>query len=77
MDTITVALGALAAAYGTITLVARAVNPKVFSKLDAMKKAWGESAGSILHIVSYSVVPIVVGITLIVLGANGISIVGQ
>lgn len=58
-------LGAAAILYGFYTAFARARTPEKFAKLDAMKKQWGERAGTAVHIVAYTVVPIVVGVVLV------------
>ena len=36
-----------------------------------MKKFWGETGGLIVHVVGYTVVPIVVGIVLVLSGLRG------
>ena len=58
-------LGAVAILYGLYTAFARARTPEKFAKLDSMKKQWGERAGTAVHIVGYTVVPIVVGVMLV------------
>jgi hypothetical protein len=58
-------LGIAALAYGLYTGYARTASPEKFGKLQAMKKQWGESTGNIVHLVAYTVVPIVVGLALI------------
>ena len=71
MNPVTVLIGAVAVAYGLYTLYARKNSPGNFSKLDAMKKQWGESSGNTIHVIAYSVVPIIVGLVLIVAGLRG------
>jgi hypothetical protein len=58
-------LGIAAVAYGLYTLYARATSPNKFAKLEVMKKQWGERGGTIVHVVCYSVVPIIAGLALI------------
>ena len=58
-------LGVFALGYGLYTLYARATSPNKFGKLDAMKKQWGERTGTIVHVVGYTVIPIIVGLVLI------------
>jgi len=58
-------LGIAAVAYGLYTLYARATSPNKFAKLEAMKKQWGERPGTIVHVIGYSVVPIIAGLALI------------
>ncbi len=59
-------LGIAAAAYGCYTLYVRAASPEKLGKLEAMKKQWGERAGTVVHVVANTVVPIVAGAVLIV-----------
>jgi hypothetical protein len=47
-------------------LYLRAASPGKLGKLAAMKKQWGERGGTIVHVIGYTVVPIVVRVVLIV-----------
>jgi hypothetical protein len=58
-------LGVAAVLYGVYTAWVRARAPEQFAKLDAMKKQWGERVGTAVHVVGYTVVPIVVGVVLV------------
>ena len=58
-------LGIAALAYGVYTGYARTATTEKFAKLEAMKEQWGESTGNIVHLVAYTLVPIVVGLVLI------------
>ncbi len=56
-------LGVLAAAFGCFTVFCYVTrNEKVFAKKEAMKKAYGEKAGTVIHFVSYAVIPLVIGV---------------
>lgn len=59
-------LGIAAVGYGLYTAYARVKTPGQFAKLEAMKKQWGDQAGTIVHVVGYTIVPIVVGVVLII-----------
>ena len=59
-------LGAAAILYGLYTAYVRATTPEKFGKLEAMKRQWGDRAGTAVHIVGYTVVPIVGGVILVV-----------
>jgi hypothetical protein len=61
-------LGIAAIAYGLYTIYVRFTDPSKLGKLDAMKKQWGEAAGTAIHWVSYTLAPIVVGVILLVAG---------
>jgi hypothetical protein len=63
--TTNIIIGVFAIAFGIYTAIVRVKNPEKFGKYKAMIDKFG-SKGKILHIVSYTVVPIVVGIILIV-----------
>ena len=76
MNWLTILVGAAAFAYGIYTIYLRIKAPQSFGKLDAMKKACGEKPGLFLHIFSYSVLPVLVGITLIRAGIQGFALFG-
>ena len=58
-------LGVAAILFGLYTAYVRATTPEKLGKLDAMKKQWGERGGTAVHIIGYTVVPIVVGVLLV------------
>lgn len=56
-------IGILALLYGLYTIYLRVrKDSKAWGKLDRMKEVYGEKAGSAIHIISYTVVPIAIGI---------------
>ncbi len=62
-------LGVLAVIYGIFTFIQRKRKPESFAKIESMKKLYGEKAGYIVHVISYSVIPIIFGITIIILSS--------
>jgi len=67
-------LGIAAIGYGLYTAYVRATTPEKLGKLEAMRKQWGDSTGNAVHIIGYTVVPIVVGLVLLatdLLGGRG------
>lgn len=59
--------GVLALLMGLLTIYLRVFkNSKGLGKLETMKEAYGEKLGLAIHIISYTVVPIAVGIVMIV-----------
>jgi hypothetical protein len=74
MNPITVGIGAASFAFGVYTLIVRAKRPEKFAKLEAMRKAWGQTAGTVIHVVAYSVVPLLFGVYAILAGLRGQSI---
>ncbi len=63
----TLIFGIIALLFGLLTIYLRIFkNSKGLGKLESMKETYGEKLGLAIHIVSYTVVPIVVGIVMIV-----------
>jgi len=74
MHLISLGIGAASFAFGVYTLILRARRPEKFAKLEAMKKVWGKTPGTIIHVVAYSVVPLLFGVFAILAGLRGQSI---
>ena len=74
MDPVTTIIGVLAVCYGLYTAWARVKKPEQFVKLEAMKKQWGDKAGTTVHVIAYTVVPIVLGVVMVVRGLRGGSV---
>ena len=71
---ITVAIGAVSAAYGAYTFWARKNTPEKFAKLAKMRKFYGEKIGTAVHTLGYTVLPLVIGCVLVYLGLRGVSL---
>ncbi len=65
------AIGIVALGYGIYTYFARKSKPERFKKLEPMKKVWGEKLGYIIHVIGYTIIPIIVGIIFIIVGIIG------
>ena len=74
MDLPTIAVGVAAFGYGVFTMYLRKRNPATLGKLEAMKSFWGEKAGQVIHVVGYTVIPMLFGLTAILLGLTGNSL---
>jgi hypothetical protein len=74
VNPVTVLVGVAAVVYGVYTAWARRAKPEQFKKLDAMTRMWGHRGGLALHVVGYTVVPIVIGMMLILGGLRGTSL---
>ena len=62
-------------AFGLLTIYLRLFkNNKGLGKIERMKEAYGETFGTFLHVISYTVIPIVMGIVGIVCYCLGIEI---
>ncbi len=46
-------------------------------KLEAMKKFWGEKAGLAVHVIGYTLVPMIVGISFVIAGIKGVALFGN
>lgn len=56
-------IGILALLYGLYTIYLRVrKDSKAWGKLDRMKEVYGEKVGATIHIISYTVVPVAIGI---------------
>ena len=63
-----VVLGGFMVVYGIVTLCIRLFAPHRSWKLEIMKKKWGEQRGLMIHVVSYTVFPVVFGAILLIRG---------
>ena len=77
MNLFTMGFGAAICFYGLYTMTMRTRSPEKFGKLQAMKDKHGDVNGTALHIVAYTVAPIIVGIILSFAGFNGMSLLGM
>jgi hypothetical protein len=68
-------IGILALFYGLYTIYLRVrKDSKAWGKIEKMKEVYGEKAGTVIHIISYTIVPIAVGIVGIVAYCLGIKV---
>lgn len=68
-------IGILALLYGLYTIYLRVrKDSKAWGKLEKMKEVYGEKAGTVIHIISYTIVPIAAGIVGIVAYCLGIKV---
>jgi len=57
--------GILCIAYGIYMAIIRVKSPEKLGKYETMKNKFGDVTGKIIHIVSYTVLPILFGIAMI------------
>jgi len=74
MNIPTIIIGIAALLFGIYTMYVHSTNPEKFRKLKAMQENFGKKRGAILHVVCYSIIPIVFGIVMLVSGLMGISL---
>ncbi|MES2621482.1 MAG: hypothetical protein V4615_11585 [Bacteroidota bacterium] len=66
MDYTSLIIGIIALGFGLVTLVARFTGKmQSFSKLAAMKQLYGEKKGNLIHLVGYTILPLVAGAVLV------------
>jgi hypothetical protein len=64
-----IGIGALG--FGLYTAYARTTSPDKFGKLEAMKEQWGPTAGNLVHLIAYTLVPIGVGLVFLIRAVAG------
>ena len=74
MDPITMGLGVFGLGFGGYTSLLRFTNPEKLGKLQPMRQKFGATAGNAIHLAAYSVAPIVFGVTMILAGLQGVSV---
>ncbi len=53
--------GGLLVAFGVYSIFARFFAPHHLGKLEPMRKMWGKTGGLIMHVVAYTLLPLVAG----------------
>lgn len=77
MNWFTFGFGVFALVYGFYTIYLRLKSPSKFGKLTAMQQAYGQRLGTIVHSISYTIIPLVVGAIMIFGGIKGVSMFGK
>lgn len=54
-------LGSVMIMFGLYTLIARQVAPQQFAKLEPMKEKFGQKGGLAVHVIGYTLLPIIGG----------------
>ncbi len=73
MNLITIIVGLIFSGYGILVFVLRLQGKDgKFKKLEPMRKAYGEKAGSVIHYIGYGLIPLVFGVWIIIAGCRGI-----
>ena len=73
MDPFTTGIGTIVTAYGIFSGIMHFVKPSAFRKLEPMKEKFGTVVGNMIHFGSYVILPLILGITMIISGLNGLS----
>ena len=61
----TLLIGLAAVGYGIYTAITRARSPEKFKKLEPMKKFWGPRMGIAIHVMGYTLLPVLFGLVAI------------
>ena len=70
-DLTSLLLGFAAFGFGLFTAYLRSTHPEKLVKLKPMKKFWGEKKGLWIHIIGYTILPIIFGLLLLGKGFFG------
>jgi hypothetical protein len=73
MNIPTVVIGIAALLFGIYTMYVRSTNPDKFGKLKAMQAHFGKKGGALLHLVIYSIIPVIFGVIMLFVGFKGVS----
>ncbi|GMT50331.1 MAG: hypothetical protein IEMM0008_1870 [bacterium] len=65
MNYFTLGIGIAAFVFGLVSIYIRIYMPDKFSKLKLMKETYGEKRGLWIHIIAYTVLPMIAGIIFI------------
>lgn len=74
MNITTVFIGVAAILFGLYTAFLRAKQPEKLGKLQAMKERFGATAGNLIHLVAYTLVPLVAGAVFVFYGLQGVAL---
>ena len=74
MNNTTIVIGIVALLYGLYTANLRSKRPGQLRKLKAMKESFGAKAGNVVHLIAYTVLPLVVGVIFIFSGIRGVAV---
>lgn len=74
MDLATMGIGGIICLSGVYTMTMRTRSPEKYGKLKALKDKYGDSTGLAIHIMAFTVAPIVMGIMLSFAGFNDLSL---
>ncbi len=75
MNLITFGIGLVILWFGLFTAMLRQKSPEKLKTLDAMKQKLGDKPGQFVHILAYSIIPIIFGVFLLFSGLNGLSLI--
>lgn len=76
MNTTTIIIGTAVFLFGLYTTVLRTLRPQKLGKLAALQELFGDKTGNLVHLLIYSVLPLVAGAIFLFAGTRGVSLFG-
>jgi hypothetical protein len=73
MNIPTIIIGVVALLIGISTTYLRTTKSDKLVKLKAIQEKFGEQRGALIHLVFYSIIPIIFGIIMVLTGMRGVS----
>lgn len=74
MNTVTMVVGAAVFAFGLYITILRRISPQKLSRLRSLKDLFGEKNGNTIHLLAYSVAPLLAGAFFLFAGSRGVSL---
>jgi len=74
LNLITVVIGIVILWFGIFNGMLRQKSPEKLKSLVAMKQKLGEKPAQFIHVLAYSIIPIIFGVLLLFSGLNGMSL---
>lgn len=71
MNPVLVLVGLALAGFGGWAFVVRHRNRTVFSRLESMQQTFGDTAGTVVHLFAFTLLPIAIGLFLVDAGIKG------
>jgi len=75
LDLITVGIGIVILWFGIFNTMLRQRSPEKLKALVSMKQRFGDKPAQFLHLLAYSIIPIILGVLLLFSGLNGRSLI--
>jgi len=74
MNTTTLIIGAAVLLFGVYMTIMRYTRPQGLKKLEALKDLFGDKTGNLIHMLAYSIMPLMAGGIFLLAGVKGISL---
>jgi hypothetical protein len=74
MNTTTLIIGAAVFLFGVYMTILRYTRPQGLKKQEALKDLFGDKTGNLIHMITYSILPLVAGGIFLLAGVKGVSL---